>query len=93
MEVMFSGDSRLRVIDAFKRCTSLVRMEVPASVETIELGFLGGSLRRELILEPGTRIRAMAREAHALITFVDDNDMKKHRRRVNLRAIGGFKGR
>jgi hypothetical protein len=72
-------------------------MEIPASVEEIDLwgerddlapGFAGDLSLVELILSSGTQIRSVHRNpgARTLMTFEDENDVKKRRRQVQLRS-------
>jgi hypothetical protein len=58
MEVIFSADSRLNEIDGFVRCTSLSRIEIPASVEKIGItAFSGCSGLTEVIFSADSRLR------------------------------------
>jgi hypothetical protein len=58
MEVMFATDSPLRKINAFQKCKSLNRLEIPASVEEIDSGaFSGCSRLTEVIKEISSRLR------------------------------------
>jgi hypothetical protein len=96
MEVIFPADSHLRSLDGFRRCTSLYRLEVPASVETLVSCY--GRLfwgvdrfgRQEIIYRSGTRMRPFPRrnDYRAFITFEDDNDLKNRRRRVHPGTSG-----
>jgi hypothetical protein len=55
--VIFASDSRLRVLFGFARCTSLSRLEIPASVEKIcHPAFAGCSGLTEVIFANDSRL-------------------------------------
>jgi hypothetical protein len=101
-EVILAANSRLTKINGFHGCTSLLRLKIPASIQAINslpgyrFRVLGPSfqpLRRELIFESGTQIKTMPNRFCAFVTYSDDDDLKKHRRSVNLKTLRVFKNR
>jgi hypothetical protein len=59
-EVLFAGDSRLKVIDGFQGCTSLRRVEIPASVEEIKSrSFFGCTALTEVTFARDSRLRVI----------------------------------
>jgi hypothetical protein len=60
-EVRFASDSRLRVIDGFLRCASLIQLEIPASVEEIRSSaFKECSELAEVIFPIDSRLRSLS---------------------------------
>jgi hypothetical protein len=99
--VISTTSSRLKVINGFHGCTSLDRLEVPASVETLNYisrcydlgsGLVDRFSRREVVCRSGTLMRPVAGQDNlpAFITFEDDNDLKNRRRGVHLETRGGY---
>jgi hypothetical protein len=57
-EVIFEAGSHLRDIEGFTSCGSLIRIDIPASVESIESStFSGCSGLNEMIFEAGSHLR------------------------------------
>jgi hypothetical protein len=94
-KVIFATDGRLKRINGFRMCGSLSRLEIPASVEKIDVSAAHldprsevqeSLLRRELIFRPGTRLGPNAKNIsfRAFVIFEDANDLKRHRRQVHV---------
>jgi hypothetical protein len=82
---LFSSDSHLKEIVGFRGCTSLCRIEIPSSVETIGIGaFFGSTSLRVIIIRPGCRIRGNT-GLHMIKSFLghEDDDLKECRRLVH----------
>jgi hypothetical protein len=57
-EVLFEAGSHLRDIEGFQGCGSLIRIDIPASVEVIgSLAFFGCSGLKEVRFEAGSHLR------------------------------------
>jgi hypothetical protein len=58
--VRFASNSRLRAIHGFDSCTSLCRIEIPASVQIISIfGFMGCSSLNEIVFASNSRLREL----------------------------------
>jgi hypothetical protein len=60
-EIVFSKESRVQEICGFSRCLSLLRIEIPSSVEMIEgSGFDGCTSLNEVFFSPVSQLKTIA---------------------------------